>query len=241
MTIIQRSAFDSLEQLVQKVVQVVNGQLTTDNFQPRSVDGSKVLTARSVTADSLASGAVGTDEIADGTVADTDLASPNNAVYKQVLSVASQWTAGVPGGTKQLMGTSVGLLSSATDTNAAIHVPIIYLDNADYDVAGKTTKLRVRATLLTNGTAPGAIIDVGLYPISATGGAAGFWQATMGTVISGSNAEFHSISTSTRHQDDSGDFDFPADGYYTLGLLADANAAANFRSMVTAQLQVRNV
>lgn len=172
-------------------------------------------------------------------IPDANLASPNNAAYRpviawQVVDLADAATAGTfvispsfYGSTKQL-------------THPSILAPV-YLDPADFAVAGLTTKYRVRASVLVNTVAPAANFQVGLYPVTAVGGSADIGHVTLGTVVSGSGAAFNAPNAGSLNPNNSADFTAPAAGFYALAFTLSAQIAANSYLSVGACLQVRNV
>lgn len=134
------------------------------------------------------------------------------------------------------------LVNEATDVLGALSA--LYLDDADYAVTGKTTKLRIRAQAYVNGIAPGRTFTVGLYPITAVGGAGGaeVIQATLGAVLAGSTVPFASPAIGSRSAGASADFAFPGDDHYALGVnLAGGAITANSVVAICAHLQVRHV
>jgi hypothetical protein len=127
--------------------------------------------------------------------------------------------------------------SSVSNRGAAV----FYLDPADYTAASRTTKYRVRATLLVNATAPACNFTVGLYPVSAVAGAATELNLTLGTVTAGSTVTFTTPSASTLNQGNSGDFTAPTAGYYALGVLNSGSPIANSVMDFNVTLQMRQV
>lgn len=125
---------------------------------------------------------------------------------------------------------------------AVARAPVIfYLDDADYLETGGTLKLRLRAQLLCNATAPAITVTFGLYPITAAAGGSGVLSETIGTVVSGSTVAFATPSASSANQGNSGDFTAPADGYYAIGVVGSGTQASNSYLGLAAQLQVRTV
>lgn len=187
-------------------------------------------------------------------IVDSKLASPNNSVYRTLLAVAVPVgdNAGVGAGTYQFNAKwnsttpHVGPLQSAEGQSFAsavispLFTPYIYFDDADYTVASKTQKLRVRAQIACNATAPAITFTVGLYPVTVAGGADTL-TFTLGTVVAGSTVAFASPSASTIAQSNSGDLTIPSDGAYAFGFVTSGVPAANSASLISAQLQTRNV
>jgi len=150
----------------------------------------------------------------------------------------------------RMSGTNI---SAATEllntTNLASAVPVgattylIYLDPADYAAGARTVKMRLRAILLTDATAPGISYTYGLYPVASWGGASGATPtiASLGTVVSGSAVTFSSPGTSAQLQSVSADFAMPAAGFYAIGVAPSGTAAANALTSHIAHLQMRQV
>jgi hypothetical protein len=176
---------------------------------------------------------------AAGGITDTQLASPNNSVYRTILTSAAAAT-----GVVSITTTNTVFRSNGAMVGTGAAPVLLYLDDADYTVAGKSTKLRVRAQALTNAAAdPNIDITFGLYPITGSAGGAGVITETIGTVTSGSTVAITNanLNTSDMEQGNSGDFTFPADGYYALGCVGSGTQAANSFLALTAQLQMRHV
>lgn len=215
-----------------------------------------------VTGATIASNAVTAAKIQDGTItaaklsallADTALASPNNSAYRTLLMAQSPITRDASAGT-YILGTSYGdtggfLLPALNGTNLAyaptasqesVSLPsLIYFDDADYTVGGKTQKLRLRAQVLCNATAPAINFTVGLYPVTVAG-AADNLTFTLGTVVTGSTVALNTPSASTVNQGNSGDFTIPADGPYALGFVSSGTLANNAACFVYGHLQTRH-
>lgn len=114
--------------------------------------------------------------------------------------------------------------------------PLIYFDDADFAVASKTQKLRIRAQIAVNGTQPNVTFTVGLYPVTAAGGADAL-TLTLGTVVGGSTVAFSAPSANTISQSTSSNFTTPSDGAYALGVSLSAQVTANCRALVYGYLQ----
>lgn len=141
------------------------------------------------------------------------------------------WTAG-----------STGMIVSAQAFGVANTPapPFFYFAKADYEVANKTQKLRLRAQVAANATKPALKFTYGLYPVTVAGGAD---QATMtlGTVVSGSTLEFNEPTASTVTSKETADFTIPADGAYMLGVVTSATLTNNSFVICSGQLQTRSV
>lgn len=189
----------------------------------------------------------GTSLAAAAAIADTQLASPNNSAYRLVAAGASWFIGGGggPGANTYIIvgGGEIPTLppKSGSEVAATIQpIPVFHFAKADYEVAGKTQKLRLRAQVSANATAPAVTFTPGLYPVTVAGGV-GAITFTLGTVVTGSTVAIASPSASTVTQANSGDFTIPSDGAYVLGFACSGSPAANARGLLTAQLQTRNV
>jgi hypothetical protein len=113
-----------------------------------------------------------------------------------------------------------GAFELAADTPAARSV--FHLNPADYP---SSAKLRLSAVALVNGTAPATTYVYGLYPVTATGGAANASNITLGTVIATTATITTPAANSENHQN-SAKFAIPTAGFYALGM-ARAGTEAN--------------
>lgn len=192
---------------------VVNGQLTNGNL----------------------SGSAG--------ITDANLASPNNSAYRTILQTNCSLN-GNANGAVFLMGGSqdsgIPFRSGTARTMSTGSSPpdIIYFDDADYTVAGKTQKLRIRAQLCTNATAPGKAFTVALYPLTVAG-AANEITYTVGTVVASSLLIFSAPSASTITSGVVSDFTIPSDGAYVLCVVPGGTPTSDSITTVHAQLQTR--
>jgi len=116
-------------------------------------------------------------------------------------------------------------------------------DPSDWLTNSRTTKLRLRVQCVTNAVAPGVTFTVGLYPISAYGGASGAAPTitTLGTVVSGSTVAFASPGATTNTVSNSGDFNAPAFGAYAMGVACSGTQAVNSQVLLSVQMQMRQV
>lgn len=187
-------------------------------------------------------------DVLNGNVDDDNLASPNNSVYRTLLS--AKGIVGVDqAASTYMLGSSYGSVSAAMNNsgsaltlgNIPVHPPeIFYFDDADYTVAGKTPKLRLRCQVAANGTAPGITFTFGLRPITVAGSADALTY-TAGTVVSGSTVAIASPSASTVTSGVNSDFTVPSDGAYALCVVTSGTIANNAAVGCHAQLQVRHV
>lgn len=185
--------------------------------------------------------ALDTNNYTNASVTDTDLTSPNNSVYRTI-SQASFIMHDLQGASTgyPFQGGLAAFGTNQTATEAV--VPILYLDDADYTVASKTTRLRVRAQCLVNDFGAGITVTWGLYPITAvgSGGLGDQIRLTNGTVITGSTVAFAAPVANSLGQGNSGDFAFPADGHYVLGAVLSGAPTVNSKAYLSAQLQLRH-
>lgn len=179
------------------------------------------------------------------TLPDTSLSSPNNSTYKTIFSARQSIQTDRVAGTYILCnrtGTAAGAVASGENIlggGEAPGVPYFYFDDADYTVAGKTTKLRIRAQIATNATKPIITFTLALYPITIAGGA-DLLTMTLGTLVPNSKAEFSEPPASTVSTVTSSQFEVPADGAYALGVVTNGTMTNNSAALLSAQLQVRN-
>lgn len=201
-----------------------------------------------ITAAMLSANSVGASEIIDASVTDAELASPNNSVYRTLLTSRGFIAWDAAAGTYMMgsvSGVSSNLLASAQSfslASSSIQRPpdLLYFDDADYAVASKTQKLRVRAQVAANATAPGINFTFGLYPVTVAG-AADALAFTVGTVVSGSTVALNTPSASAIAQGNSGDLTIPSDGAYILGVVTSGTIANNSAVALQAHLQARSV
>lgn len=114
--------------------------------------------------------------------------------------------------------------------------PLVYFDDADYLISGRTQKLRLRAQVSTNATQPLITFTFGLYPVTFAG-AADVLTATLGAVVASSTVAIASPAASSTTPGASADFTIPADGLYCLGVATSALLTNNNISLLSAQLQ----
>jgi hypothetical protein len=120
---------------------------------------------------------------------------------------------------------------------------LIDLDPTDFNANVRTTKLRIRVSLVTNAVAPAQNFTVGLYPIATYGGVSSAEPviATIGTVVAGSTVPFTTPGAGARTVQTGADFNFPAAGAYVLGVLPGGATAGGSVQHVIASLQMRQV
>lgn len=208
------------------VVAWANGTdtITSTHIAPDAVGSSEIAT-----------GAVTTTEILDGTVADTDLASPNNGVWRAILQGAGVLT---PPGAGTFGFPQAG---TCQQFNVALLTPpqMRHLLAADYAVAGKTTKLRLRAQVNVNATAPTIDYTVELRPVTAVAGGAGNVTYTVGAATT--SVVFTTPAATSLNTSTSTAIDFPADGLYALAVTASGASAVNHTAHILVALEMRHV
>jgi hypothetical protein len=165
------------------------------------------------------------------------LASANNSVYKTINTVVGSFDDTITAGTYIQRGG--GGSWAASPSTAASAAQFIYLDDADYTVAAKTAKLRVRLAILSNATTAAITFTAGLYPITVAG-IADTMTITAGSVVGSSTAAIASPTLSAVSHQESSDFNIPTDGAYMLGIVLSGTVTANSFVSCTLSLQTRN-
>jgi hypothetical protein len=180
-------------------------------------------------------------QIAANTLTDSNFASSAGmySAYRTVVTAHSAYLQNLTAGDYMLGAGNV--LGETTDraVSGSSLPQFFYLDDADFAISGRTLKLRVRAQVYTNATAPAITFTAGLFPVSSVTGGVQSFQATLGAVTSGSTVAIATPSASTSNQGNSGDFVFPADGHYVLGVTFSGTIAGNASGLICAQLQRR--
>lgn len=174
-----------------------------------------------------------------GSIEDTKLSSPNNSTYK-LLNQAAQWFGEDNGAATYPLQNRSGKPNSSGFAHVTLPLPVFGFAKADYEVAGKTQKLRIRAQALTNEAKPTITFTVGLYPITV-GGAVDALTLTLGTVVSGSTVAIAEPAANTATSSVGSDFTIPSDGVYILGVVLSGTLTNNADLLISAQLQSRNV
>jgi hypothetical protein len=186
----------------------------------------------------------------DASVTDGKLFSPSNSVYRTLLtSKGLLYNQGGLGGVYllgsatafggALFGSGVALTPKEA-SNTELGPDVFDFDDADYAVAGKTQKLRLRAQVLVNGTKPTQTLTFGLYPVTVGGGEHEL-ALSAGAVVGGSTLAFAEPPASTVTRKVTTDFAAPPDGEYLIGVVLSATLTAKSVVQVAAQLQHHNV
>lgn len=204
------------------IVAVVNGDLDDSNIASgAAIDLAKI-------------------DVGSG-VTDAQLASPNNSVYRTIAYADSFLFEAASG--FYLLGAGTNKTSGGTFSVITQPPMTIWLSSSDYAVAGKTTKLRLRGTVIANATAPAVTFSFGLLPLSAVAGGGGEISYTIGAAVTGSSVSAASPPANSATAVTGSDFTFPAIApSYLLGVtVSGGTMAANSVVSAHAHLQVRNV
>ena len=160
---------------------------------------------------------------------------------KHLLSQTTRLDA--PGAGTYLLG--AGTAGAGVEhTAATAGLSAFYLNPADYEessVNKRTVKLVLQATCLTNAVAPAITFTIGLYPVSAAGGAEAAVLITLGAVVTGSTAAFATPAKETLIEAASSAFVCPSAGLYALGVVVSGSAAAKSSAAIRAALQMAQV
>lgn len=170
----------------------------------------------------------------DGDGSPGTLLAPYRTITEATINLVTTTTIGA--GT--YVPSTDGVASKSASSNG---LPIVFvLDPADHAVSGLTTNFRLKASMITNPTAPAANFTLGLYPISSVGGGTSTIQITVGTVVSGSTVARNTPAGSSKFDDETADFTIGSSGTYALGVATSATLAANSATLITVRLEVHN-
>jgi hypothetical protein len=179
-----------------------------------------------------------TEGLADGSVTALKLAADTNPAglydYYHNLYFGGGTVAPVGSTVYGMLGAnSVLAVGAAGSSVVAFHI-----EPSDFTALGRTPKMRLVTSLITNAVAPATTINSTLYPITAFGGTSGNAPtvATVGSSISG--MAFVTQAASSGAYGTSFDFDVPASSWYMLGINANATVAAGSFVWVQSALQV---
>ena len=173
----------------------------------------------------------------------TDLTVLNTLLsrYITILQAAGSHIAAKVAGTYAL---GAGDPLAVGGTGTLYPIGVFHLVGADYPtVNGLAPKLRIRAVVNCNDTAPTGNYTIGLYPVTrpGTSGAAAVNIYTLGTVVSGSNGATVSAPAADSINNLVGsDFALPADGDYCLAVVTTATVAVAAHVHINAYLQLHN-
>lgn len=184
------------------------------------------------------SGKVATANVhASAAITDAQLASPANPAYKNIQILSYVVSASLAANTFYMDSAGTLRVNSALTGNAPV---VFHLIAADYAVAGKTSKLSMRASCIVNGFGPAMTLTTGLYPVTAITSGSNVMGVTLGTVVAGSTVAFASPSASSINVGVSGDFNFPSDGLYAIGLVTSGTSASQSATAINSYLRYRN-
>lgn len=175
----------------------------------------------------IANDAVTTSKILSANVTDAKLASPTTGMYKELKSGAGTWSGSLTANQLVSLGNGPSLSVSPYSYYYAF-----YFDPADYAVASKTLKIRLRAWV-GNATFTGGGTWAA-FLIAATGGISAAGNIT---TVGASAASANLVAAGTVNT--SGDVTPPAAGYYFFGVQNSIAGAGIFS--VGVQLQYRHV
>jgi hypothetical protein len=162
-----------------------------------------------------------------------------NASYRTLDSASGSHIAGKVAGTYMLPR---GEVLAVSGTGILYPITLFHIYAADLPtVNGVTTKLRIRAIVSVNTTAPTGNFTVGLYPITKGNGGAGVSVYSTGTLVTGSAAPTVTTPAGSSMTSVVGsDFALPADGVYCLAVVTTATVATSSLVHINAVLQMRN-
>lgn len=190
------------------------------------------LANNAVTAAAIAAGEIDNSKInASAGIVDTKLASPNNGIWRTVIE-----RVGVlknTGSDPQFLGIrGDGSANETTDISYAGRA--FYFDPADYVVAGKTTKIRLRGWVVSGAVSPNTALTLRISTVvSTTALSAAIGVTTLASPTlsdPGANGMVQGVGT---------DMTAPAAGWYAL--TCSCSVAASATAVVTSQLQLSHV
>lgn len=189
-------------------------------------------------------------KMADDSVGGLELMDDVVGAYRTIADRGGAlWDAGTgnpPAGTYLLdqVAAGYGLIPAGSALTAGVsptHVRPFYLDDADYTMAGRAAKLRLRAMVAANGTSVGTVtFTFGLYPVTVAG-AGDALAYSLGTVVTGSTAVVTNPATSALTAVAGSQFNLPSDGAYVLAVATSASLANGAAVSCHAQLQLCHV
>lgn len=133
-----------------------------------------------------------------------------------------------------------GLVSTGAASGS---IAFLYIDPDDWSVAGRTTKLRIRAACGVNDTAPAQTVILGLHAVTnITGGVNVANPNISGTPVVGTTITFTTpAANSESAQTYTSDIDLPAEGWYVMAVNSSGAFAANSAVVMPFVVQIRNV
>ena len=185
----------------------------------------------------LADNAVTTAKIGSAQVTDVKLASPNNSVWHTLQEGSIALNGGSAAGT--YMVPQDGVLNPGAGWNAGEPSKAIYLDPADYVVANKTTRYRLRAQVWTNSVSPGTNLTFLLSHVSDIITVGPNDEPDFDANVTGSTAALGTTGPLAIHQVASSEFTIGAAGHHAVRLTIDTLTAAGSVPLLSYQLQRR--
>ena len=182
--------------------------------------------------------------LTNATVTDAKLASPNNSVYRTLMSgmVAGGIIQGFGPATFVMSRETQGMASTTLATTAS-NVPALYnLESASLAVGSLTSKLRIQAQAIVGATSPSTVtFQWDLRPVTVSAGNYSFGSA-VGSSATGSPSPVLATNTVSFYNSGAGtgDFTIPANGLYAV-VMTIGSIVAPAGIAVAWQLQTRNV
>lgn len=160
--------------------------------------------------------------------------------WRLVAEARTRWVGGETSGTKVFVHS--GAMAASANAAAGRAYSMFRFDPADFSLLGRSLKARLRCMWAVNGTSPAGItFNVGMHPITASGGAAGVQSislaaASLATGTFAPQADSFGPVTSAELDTAPG---LPADEY-AFGVVLSGAIAANSVGVLQAQLEVCN-
>ena len=179
---------------------------------------------------------------ANGNIADSDLRSPNNALYRLLASGVGFFrtnNAYTPAGQSFVFGNTLIANGSIWGDD----IPTMWFGDANFGAAGKTAKARIRIAVATNAVAPNLQIWGELSKLTATGGNPEL-SITFAPVVSSQSDGITLNSANMQAVQTGPEFALPQDGLpYLLGvgLLGGGSVPVGCSAMFTVQLYGYNI
>jgi hypothetical protein len=179
---------------------------------------------------------------ANGSVADTDLRSPPNAVRRLVLENSAILDDSIAAGDRIFTSDAYPVASGA----AGYYPAVLWVGDAglsgqppDFQVANKTAVARVRGTLAASAPAT-ATLTLGLYQITGVGGTGRGVSYTFAAAYGGSTVAVASPAAGITSFE-SAEFALPVSAVYALGSNLSAPLPSGCAIAVSLQLYAYNV
>lgn len=112
-------------------------------------------------------------------------------------------------------------------------------DPADFAIAGKTTKMRLRVHAGVDDVAPANTLTVGLYEITGLTGGGSAAVPTLSAVIANSTVAITTPAANSNTHSVSSEFTPPTAGKYVIGAAASGAAAANSAVVIAVTVQIQ--